>query len=265
MSTSSIAILARECNSKGQDNGAINNGTNQPFPPLCATSVIAAASAYIARGWAVVEVDAQSKKPKGGKDWQNRAFTKSEDLAKLNPNSNIGVMLGPISGGLVDIDLDCAEAITTSHYLLPSTPAIFGRQSKRYSHRIYRSPSLAEAIGKAAEAIDDPEKNTSNGADQKARILEVRCGGGDKAAQTVFPPSKHKDTGELIQWAENEGEPQEVDAATLLRCAHETGAAALIARRWPPIGVRHDAALALGGCHSACNFDPLSRGIGVQN
>ena len=54
------------------------------------------------------------------------------------PNgSNVGVILGPRSGELVDIDLDCAEALALADLYLPATEAIFGRKSKPRSHRIY--------------------------------------------------------------------------------------------------------------------------------
>jgi hypothetical protein len=49
---------------------------------------------------------------------------------------NIGVQLGRASGGLTDVDLDCTEVLALADDFLPFTNAIFGRRSKRRSHRL---------------------------------------------------------------------------------------------------------------------------------
>jgi hypothetical protein len=51
--------------------------------------------------------------------------------------TNVGIVLGPSSQGLTDVDLDCVEAIAIAPYILPRTEAIFGRASKRASHWLY--------------------------------------------------------------------------------------------------------------------------------
>src|SRR5205823_4472044 len=48
--------------------------------------------------------------------------------------------------------------------------------------------------------------------------------------QTVFPPSRHDDTGELIEWCGDAIQPAVVDAKWLRRCCAWLAAGCLIAR-----------------------------------
>ncbi|WGD55250.1 hypothetical protein QA641_16050 [Bradyrhizobium sp. CB1650] len=117
--------------------------------------------------------------------------------------------------------------------VLPKTPAIFGRASKRQSHYLYNT-SLASAFERGAVPFKDPES--------KRMLLELRIGGGDKGAQTVFPGSVHE-SGEPIKW-ETEGEPAQVDPDELLCRAGQLGALCLLARYWPRSPSRAKAAAA---------------------
>ena len=139
---------------------------------------------------------------------------------------NIGVQLGTASNGLTDIDLDCTEAIRIAPYVLPATRAIFGRVSKRASHRLYYT-DLANRIDNAVLAFNDPNKGVEDG-----RLLELRIGGGGRGAQTVFPGSVHKE-GEPITWEET-GDPASVDGDDLRRRVRALAAYCLLARYWPP-------------------------------
>ncbi|MGY4597724.1 hypothetical protein ACVWXL_005470 [Bradyrhizobium sp. GM22.5] len=133
--------------------------------------------------------------------------------------------------------------------VLPNNTAIFGRASKRDSHYLY-STSLASKVDRAALQFKDPIS--------KSMLLEVRIGGGDRGAQTVFPGSVHE-SGEPIEW-EVDCEPAQVDDDELLRKAEQLAALCLLARYWPPkpkpneSGGRHDAALTVGGFLARCGF-----------
>jgi putative DNA primase/helicase len=111
--------------------------------------------------------------------------------------------------------------------------------------------SLASKLDQAALQFKDPMS--------KSMLLEVRIGGGDKGAQTVFPGSVHE-SGEPIKW-EVEGEPAQVDDDELVRRAKQLAAFCLFARYWPTkpkageSGGRHDAALTIGGVLARCGFD----------
>jgi hypothetical protein len=196
---------------------------------------------YIDRHWAPIPIPFKEKKPRITA-WQKQRITRETAGQYFNSAAqNIGVILGPASGGLTDIDLDCSEAIGLVSYLLPQTGAIFGRASKRNSHWLYVT-RLAEIDDKAAIRYGDP---TGAGA-----LLEVRFGGGDKGAQTVFPGSTHEG-GEEIRW-ECDGDPADVEAASLKKAAARTAAACLFTRYMPGSGSRHHAFCAIGGFMGRC-------------
>ena len=196
---------------------------------------------YIARGWNPLAIPFRSKKPPDG-CWQQRVIDETSASQHFDGGpQNIGVVLGPLSRGLTDIDLDAPEAITIAPYLLPRTKAIFGRASKRASHWLYYT-DLSTTHETAAMQLRTPEQIT---------LCEVRIGG-DKGSQTIFPGSVHE-SGEPIVWDED-GEPTSVSDNDLLNCAKHIAAAALIARAWPEQGGRHDAARVLGGLLARAGF-----------
>lgn len=184
-----------------------------------------AAAEYIGRGWAPTLVRAQSKVPVL-RGWQHRDIGVDEIQRLFPPDSNVGVLLGRPSHGLVDIDLDVPEAATVAGRLLPAT-ARFGRAGKRGSHYLYR--------------VNGEIKTKKYAAPDRAMLVELRSDG----TQTVFPPSIHP-SGERIEW-EDDRDPVEVDAAGLERLVALVAAATLLARTWPARGSRHDASLALAG------------------
>jgi hypothetical protein len=155
---------------------------------------------------------------------------------------NIGVQLGPVSGGLTDIDLDCVEAVSLAPYFLPQTNTIFGRKSKPRSHWLY--------------ITDDPDHEKATiklTDDNKKAIIELRMGGGGKGAQTVFPGSTHE-SGEKIEWAES-GEPAKNSCTVLNEAITKIAVGALLARYWPA-NMRHDACLRCGGFLARAGWEP---------
>jgi hypothetical protein len=199
------------------------------------TSVLDIALGYVRRGWNPVPVSYRSKAPIGD-SWQARVIDASNVASFFdNGPQNVGVILGPRSHGLTDVDLDCAEAIAIAPFILPPTKAIFGRASKRASHWLYTT-DLAVTLEKAALRLCDPNGGT---------LLELRVGGDGKGAQTVFPGSIHE-SGEQIVW-EQDGEPASIAGDDLIKRVQHIGAACLIAREWPVQGKRHAAALTVGG------------------
>ena len=57
--------------------------------------------------------------------------------------------------GSTDVDCDCPEAIAAARDLLPETGLIFGRQSKPFSHSLYRSDPAVRT-----EQFTDPLDHT---------------------------------------------------------------------------------------------------------
>ncbi|MBC7772283.1 MAG: bifunctional DNA primase/polymerase, partial [Pyrinomonadaceae bacterium] len=148
---------------------------------------------------------------------------------------NIGILLGEPSGGLIDMDLDTPESIRIAPRFLPKTDLVFGRESKPRSHWVYH-------ITGDIPRCEKWEVKADKGAGiAGVMIVEMRGTG----AQTVFPPSVHRDTGESICF-DTLDEPARVDAATLRVAVRKVAAGALLAQFWPT-GSRWEAALSLAG------------------
>jgi hypothetical protein len=215
-------------------------GKFQPSDPdieVAMPTALDIALGYIERGWNPVPIPYRTKRPLDD-SWQTRIIDAETAPRYFNGElQNIGIILGPTSHGLTDIDLDCPEAIAIAPYVLPRTGAIFGRASKRASHWLYAT-DLAVAAEKSAVRYKDPKS--------KGTILELRTGG-DSGAQTVFPGSMHE-SGEIVSW-EEDGEPAAVDGDDLHRRVRAIAAYALLARYWPQPGSGggHDAGLVIGG------------------
>ena len=128
---------------------------------------------YAEKGYAPVPVQYQTKMPIET-SWQALRIV-PDQIESFFPNThiNVGVVLGTASKGLIDIDFDNPAAIRFAPYFLPSTDAVFGRDSNPCSHWLYKvsDPSPRKAF------------STKNG-----MILEVRGNG----SMTVFPGSIHE-------------------------------------------------------------------------
>jgi hypothetical protein len=184
-----------------------------------------AAYQFLQRGWSVIPIPCGQKAP-GIKDWPRLRLQESDIEDAFMQGGNIGVLLGDASNGLVDVDIDSAEALRIADNYLPKTEAVFGRPATPRSHRLYvcnPSPSNLQCRAVAGEMV-----------------VEIRSSG----LQTVFPPSSH--SGEQVAWAST-GEPARVEATVLQARVCELAAAALFARHWPSKGSRQEAAMALAG------------------
>jgi hypothetical protein len=197
---------------------------------------------YLRRGLQPVPVPHGQKSPTQT-GWQNLEITEANIGDFFGITGNVGVLLGGKSGGLTDIDIDCPEALALADEFLPPTGAVFGRNSKPRSHRLYMT-RLYETETKAVIRYAEPAALARDG-EKTATLVELRIGGGDKGAQTIFPGSTHP-SGEPVRW-DNEGEPASVDGSNLKKVVAAWAAATLLLRNYPAQGARHDAALVLGG------------------
>jgi hypothetical protein len=202
--------------------------TQQKNTELC--DLVRYATAYLTMRWSPIPIPPKCKAPKDiGYDWQQHRLT-LDDLQQKSGNSrdrekaiaamfaipdrNIGIILGQASGGLVDIDLDCKEAVDLAPQYLPPTGARFGRKFKPESHWLY----------KVAGDVPTVKHTCSN-----ETLLELR---GDGGAQTVFPPSVHP-SGERIEWS-SEDQPSSVEYAVLLEATKRLRDAILAKRGVDP-------------------------------
>jgi hypothetical protein len=173
---------------------------------------------YLERGWQPIPVKARDKAPDLGDGWPEFRCT-AEELAEhfTDRDQNIGILLGAPSGGLTDVDLDHAMARSLAAKFLPATNARFGRAGAETAHWLYYS------VDAETQAFSNPLKKEG----EKAHLVEIRSTG----AQTVFPNSMHRDSGERIEWAED-GQPARVDSAALRTAVGLLATAALLALAW---------------------------------
>jgi len=174
--------------------------------------------------------------PSGSKNpnrpgWQKERYSEDEILTGFPPDSNIGLLLGEPSGGLIDIDLDWPEARLIAPEILPATNMMSGRTSAPYSHFWY---ICSESI--RTTKFLNPEAND----DERAMIVEFRSTGG----QTVVAPSIHP-SGEHYVWY-GALDPAISNANKLLNRVASLAACCLVSRHWQ-YGKRHNTALALAG------------------
>jgi hypothetical protein len=135
------------------------------------------------------------------KGWPDNPLPLAEAEQRLATGGNVAVRLGPASGDIVDVDLDCNAALALADTYLPST-AEFGRPSKPRSHRLYRSPGAVFA------SFADPTDGEM--------LIELRADGRDGGAHlTLIPPSVT--SGERREWCGEIVDPAIVDAAVLAR------------------------------------------------
>jgi hypothetical protein len=152
---------------------------------------------YAEMGLALIPVSRDEKRATT-KGWNTQKFC----LFDIDPSGNVGFRPGTDSGGIVDVDLDCDEALALADIYLPPTGAIFGRASKPSTHRLYKS---AESTFKAFE---DPIA--------KKTLLELRADGETGGRhQTIVPPSVAD--GERRHWEGDIIDPAIVDARVLRR------------------------------------------------
>jgi hypothetical protein len=185
-----------------------------PEPNLSRDKAFKEAASLAAKGWRLVllhGVDEQGrctcgkqacvtpgKHPSGGNDWPSRATSDEnviEQWFERNGVFNVGVLLGEGSG-IVDVEFDNAEGeAAVKKYGLDAidTPAY---SSGRGVHRLFRWESWMPAAAVV-----------------KVEGVEVRIGGGNRAAQSVSPPSRHH-SGRQYAWLPGRS-PDEVEPAPL--------------------------------------------------
>jgi hypothetical protein len=190
------------------------------------TNVVAqAACDYIGAGFSPIPIPPRSKNPRRD-DWQHEHWTLADVPAQFSESANIGLLLGIANGGLVNLDLDCPEAVALAPSLAPVTGFKSGHAGNPHSCYWYKGDPV-------------PTHRSYEFAGEK--LVELRSVG-----QTIVPPSIHPDGDQYI-WHEADGEPPTIAGAELSRVARELAAATLLLRCYPKPGMRHDFALALAG------------------
>jgi len=182
-----------------------------------------AAQSWLDLGILTIPLHPRSKKPKGegrgngAKGWQKMRLT-SETLSEFfERGDNIGGLWGEPSGWIIDVDLDCEEAIAAADTLLPPT-FMYGRRNRPASHYLYRCEGLA----------------TFKRAASNEMLLEVRSTG----SQSVLPPSIHPE-GDRYE-INHDVDFKTISRRELERRCNMVAAAAVLAKNYPESGSRHD-------------------------
>jgi Primase C terminal 2 (PriCT-2) len=144
------------------------------------------------------------------------------NVATFRPNGfadgdNIAIVLGTRSGWVVDIDLDCDEAVTLVDFYLPQTGASFGRLSRPRCHRLYI------AVEAAFEAFADPL------IDGKNTLVELRADGAGGGSHLCLAPPSVAD-GECREWSDEIIAPLVVNAKALRLQVARLAVGCLVAR-----------------------------------
>ena len=186
------------------------------------------AKSYLDAGYSPIPIKPRSKIPCDS-GWQNLRLIEDQLAESFWPGTNVGVLLGEPSCGLVDVDLDNANALKLAPCFLPPTDFKFGRQSKPMSHWIYRTQNPGNC-----------KKLTAH-----ETIVEVRATGG----QTVFPGSVHPSSEEISFCDADFGElpmPGHCTREELDQAATNIAIASVLLDYWTP-GLRHQLSFALTG------------------
>src|SRR5665213_441342 len=178
---------------------------------------------YIAAGFSPIPVKARSKETTVP-GWPNLRIGEGDISKHFAADTNIGILTGTPSGGLVDVDIDSMDALKFAAHFLPATNCIFGRASKPSSHWMYRVADAGAC-----------ERFRASG-----MIVELR---GEKH-YTVFPGSVHP-SGEVIEFADGvDMTPSSSTWAELKTAVRNIAVATELSQHWRP-GVRHHLALAI--------------------
>ena len=176
-------------------------------------------------------------KSPGYKDWQNISDEEAREQIwswnganEANQDCNFGIRLGPSYGNITDIDLDSEESRTLAPYYLPET-AVFGRGGV-VTHYLYKQASGSDKLKSRRFQWDKR--------DEKSVLLEIRASG-----QTMGPGSVHPDTGQHIEWM-NEEPIHDVHPEVLYKAVVHLAAASLLLRDWNT-GNRDELAVCLVG------------------
>lgn len=179
-------------------------------------NLLDAASWYLSRGYCPLPIPAKEKGPRL-RGWTKLRLSEAELPRYFTGDGNIGLLLGQPSGWLVDVDLDCPEAIELASEYLPPTDAKSGRTNAPCSHWWYICPGAKT------------KKHTFPGT--KQIIAEIRSTG----TQTVVGPSVHP-SGDVYDPLA--GDPASVDPATLASAVQALAEAVIRTRQGEKISTK---------------------------
>jgi putative DNA primase/helicase len=198
------------------------------------------AQRYLDAGYCPIPVRGKRMKEPLHGDWPNLRLKPDQLPAQFPSGTNVGIVLGEASSGLVDIDLDNASALKLAPHFLPKTAFVFGRASKLRSHHVYK----VDDTGKTRQWLRPGSK--------LEMIVEFRANG----SQTVFPGSVHE-SGEAIEFSDPTNDlptPTIVDRKSLELATTKIATGSVLSDHWHET-IRHTLSLHVAGflAQSGCS------------
>ncbi len=180
----------------------------------------------------------------GFPNWQKFHCTDEEIDACFRSVKNIGILLGLLSNGLADVDLDTSYAVAAASHFLPETGLISGHDERPRSHYLYRIVDPGSEIQPNVK----PEKFAYTIGEDETTVVELRGNG----QQSIVAPSLHPDYTEEVRYRWDAfGEPFIITYSELRRRVAFIAIAATLAEHWPSPG-RHDTGLKVAGLLYSC-------------
>jgi len=181
----------------------------------------------LARDPVYTSLKPKSKEPVGSA-WQNNPKSPVLVLHEHRQfGNNIGLINGTLSG-IVDVDLDCEEAVALAPVFLPDALAEFQHDGNARGHMLFRTPNAGKT-----QQFKCPDTGST--------LVELRSTG----SQTMLPPSVHP-SGHALRFTEISDTADAVDFEELTTCVQRIAACSLVAQNWRQ-GSRHNLALGLSG------------------
>ena len=144
--------------------------------------------------WKGADCATPGKHPQG-EAWQLRTTSDEDEIAQWMERGNVGLLLGPRSG-VVDIELDGPDAEEAWNSLDLGEIWTPTYQAGRGPHRLFKWNEGLPAV-----------------AVKKVLGIECRIGNGERACQSVLPPSRHH-SGNVYSWIDGMS-PDEIPLAPL--------------------------------------------------
>jgi hypothetical protein len=155
--------------------------------------------------------------------WTVRLNKQIKQLDQVKPFQNINIATGRDSL-IVDVDLDCPEALLLADYFLPKTELEFGRESTLRSHRLFKVIDLHK---------NHTRKYFSFADKSKSMLVEIRA---NKHYTMCFG---QYDNEEKVIWSST-GLPTEISWEALNKACALLGVACVIFRKYSNEGLRNE-------------------------
>lgn len=177
-------------------------------------------------GLRLIPLKAKSKEPFLD-EWGKLRITEEQVHEYFKPGHNVGALWGEPSNWVIDLDLDCDEAVQFAKRELPET-FTYGRVTRPFSHYLF-CVRYAPSSKHTFQLSKAEEKDGLQGT-----ILEVRSTG----LQSVLPPSTHPD-GDLYCTHRTQ-DFTKLSLKDLQNHVNRIVVGSIFLRRYPGPGERHD-------------------------